>query len=120
MSEVNEKVLNILESRTVLVVDAEEDLCDLIKQDLKSAGMHVDSAHDVHNGDKLIRSGKYDVLLVDKKVKGVSSDSLISAAKEYGMKVVKLSTDTNTNHHFDAAIGKPFEPSELMHVVRSV
>jgi DNA-binding NtrC family response regulator len=73
---------------TVLVVDDEKEMVELISATLKKGNYQVDSAHDGNKAIEKIRGNAYDLVITDLKMPKVSGMDILREAK-------RVSTDTN-------------------------
>ena len=116
---------------TVLVVDDEEDLRDIIRRMLDRRGFATLIAGDSQQAIEVCREhpGEIDILVTDLGLPGVSGGDLSRAATELrpGMRVVYISGLPKDIAVSDGLIGedallvkKPFSSESLVGVLRSV
>ena len=114
----------------ILVVDDEQDLCEILKFNLETEGYHVDMAN---SAEEALDMGieKYDLLLLDVMMGGMSGFALAKRLKENPLsahipiifltaKDTENDTVTGFNLGADDYISKPFSLREVMVRVRAV
>lgn len=114
----------------ILVVDDEQDLCEILKFNLETEGYAVDTAN---SAEEALEMGveKYDLLLLDVMMGGMSGFALAKKLKDNPMtaqipiifltaKDTENDTVTGFNLGADDYISKPFSIREVMVRVRAV
>ena len=114
----------------ILVVDDEQDLCEILKFNLETEGYNVDMAN---SAEEALDMGieKYDLLLLDVMMGGMSGFALAKRLKENPLsahipiifltaKDTEYDTVTGFNLGADDYISKPFSLREVMVRVRAV
>lgn len=114
----------------ILVVDDEEDLCEILKFNLETEGYTVETAN---SAEEALRKGvsRFDLLLLDVMMDGMSGFALAhklkSDAKTAAIPIIFLTakdtendTVTGFNLGADDYISKPFSLREVMVRVRAV
>ena len=114
----------------ILVVDDEQDLCEILKFNLETEGYNVDMAK---SAEEALDMGieKYDLLLLDVMMGGMSGFALAKRLKENPLsahipiifltaKDTENDTVTGFNLGADDYISKPFSLREVMVRVRAV
>lgn len=117
----------------ILVVDDEEDICEIIRFNLKTNGYDVDVAHSGEEAlDKIAKSGvHYDLLLLDVMMGGISgfevAQRLKSSPATSDLPIIFLTakdsendTITGLNIGADDYISKPFSLQEVMLRIKAV
>jgi DNA-binding NtrC family response regulator len=108
----------------ILVVDDEEYLCELLKEELLSTKMfEVDIANDGAQAINKIQSGLYDLVLLDIKMPRISGIEVLKFIKEFSPDTevimitahgdIKLAVETIKLGAFDF-ITKPYNFDELL------
>ncbi len=111
--------------KSILVIDDEADIVELVAYNLKKDGFDVDTAHDGEEGLKKIGSKKYDLIFLDLMLPGIQGVELC--------KMVRSNPDTSRipivmltakGEEIDKILGlevgaddyitKPFSPRELV------
>ena len=114
----------------ILVVDDEQDLCEILKFNLETEGYNADTAN---SAEEALESGveKYDLLLLDVMMGAMSGFALAKKLKENPLtahipiifltaKDTENDTVTGFNLGADDYISKPFSIREVMVRVRAV
>ena len=114
----------------ILVVDDEQDLCEILKFNLETEGYNVETAN---SAEEALETGieKFDLLLLDVMMGGMSGFALAKRLKENpltaGIPIIFLTakdtendTVTGFNLGADDYISKPFSIREVMVRVRAV
>ena len=112
----------------ILLIDDDCELCALIKEVVARRGLEVHAAHDGRDGLSLIKTGKYDLILLDvmlPKIDGL--DVLREVRQTSDVPIIVLSAK---GAPFDRVAGlevgaddylpKPFGPDELVARIRAV
>lgn len=106
----------------ILVVEDNARIREFLEQGLRSTGHTVDSAADGHEGLGMIRSGDYDVAIIDRMLPGMDGLSLIQTARARGTTtpVLVLSAKTAVEDRIaglqagaDDYLTKPYSYAEL-------
>lgn len=117
--------------KKILVVDDEADIVELVEYNLKKEGFETDSAYDGEAALQKIRSGSYDLVVLDLMLPGVQGleiCKMIRNTKELaGLPVIML---TAKSEEVDRIVGlemgaddyvvKPFSPRELVARVKAL
>ena len=112
----------------ILVIDDDEELCDLLKDYLGPEGFEVEAVHDSHKGIERALSNEHDFVVLDVMLPGVSGfEVLRSVRKSSGIPVLML---TARGEDVDRIVGlemgaddylpKPFNPRELVARIRAI
>lgn len=126
----NIKTIEMEIKSNILVVDDEQDLCEILKFNLETEGYNVDMAN---SAEEALDMGieKYDLLLLDVMMGGMSGFALAKRLKENPLsahipiifltaKDTENDTVTGFNLGADDYISKPFSLREVMVRVRAV
>jgi DNA-binding response OmpR family regulator len=113
----------------ILVVDDEEDICEIIKYNLESEGYTVDTANSAEEALQK-KLGKYQLFLLDIMMKGMSGYRLadeIKKRKKLDSPVIFISAKNSENDKLtgfsvgaDDYITKPFSVKEIIARVKAV
>ena len=114
----------------IMVVDDEINICRVLDRLLSREGHWVDSVTDAESALQRLRSSKYDLILLDLKMPGMSGIELYKHMKEIDpslqQKVVCITGDAISPKHKAFLtkgripyIVKPFSVAELLHQVKS-
>ena len=118
----------------ILVVDDEQDLCEILRFNLEAEDYEVDTAASAEEALEKVEGGKrgvdgYDLLLLDVMMGGMSGFDLARRLRESGDQtpVIFLTASGDENSVVrgldmgaDDYIAKPFRPRELVSRIRSV
>ena len=118
-------------SKSVLVIDDSPSIRRMVAMTLGAAGYCVTEADDGHSGLKCANDGRFDMLITDQNMPGMSGLDFIRAFRSNpsnrGVPILFLSTDTDgslKNAARDAGalgwLAKPFEPPRLLAVTSKV
>lgn len=118
-----------MEKKKILVVDDEEDLCEILQFNLKSAGYLVDVAYSAEEAFAKLKNN-YDILLLDVMMGGISGFKLAELIREeYKDKVpiIFITARDNVSDKLkgfnvgaDDYIAKPFSIKEVIARVQAV
>jgi len=111
----------------ILVVDDEEDICEIIKFNLESEGFRVDTANSAEEAlQKQLR--KYQLFIFDIMMKGMSGFKLADEVRNKKMLKIPVIFLTAKNTENDKLTGfsigaddyitKPFDPMQLGKTIR--
>jgi CheY-like chemotaxis protein len=113
--------------RSVLIVDDEDHITELIESVLDSHGYHTDRLTDGAPAIELLKSRDYDILICDLHMPGISGRELIEWTRENrkNVRILLLSGDVARKETNDLAkaygahfLSKPFTVSELAKAVQ--
>ncbi len=122
-----------LDGLTALVVDDNEDTCDVLNHILTAAGVTVRVGHNVKEGIDVLKEITPDIILTDLAMPGESGISLIKQVRNGDVKsrgavpIIVLSAcafESDKDAAIDAGasifIPKPFKPSDVIKNVRNL
>ncbi len=109
----------------ILVIDDEPDIVELVSYNLKKEGFAVDSAYDGETALKKIRSNKYDLIVLDLMLPGLSGIELCKIVRKdpvhSSLPIIMLTAKGEEVDRIvglemgaDDYISKPFSPRELV------
>ncbi len=112
----------------ILVIDDDEELCELLKDYLGPEGFEIEAVHDSDKGIERALSDEHDFVVLDVMLPGVSGfEVLRSVRKSSGIPVLML---TARGEDVDRIVGlemgaddylpKPFNPRELVARIRAI
>ncbi|GAB6283337.1 MAG: sigma-54 dependent transcriptional regulator [Ignavibacterium sp.] len=111
---------------SILIVDDEQIVRDSLKHWFEEEGYFIETAEDGESALKIFEKDKYDLLLVDMKMPGMSGLDLLTKIKEYDEEAIVIlitafaSVPNAIKALKDGAydyITKPIDPDELSHIV---
>ncbi len=120
----------MVNGKTILVVDDEKAICELIKALLEPEGFNVFAAYNGEDGLKLLQSMIPDLIILDMnmpKMSGIEFYSKIAKPKDATpiIPVLVLTGRGNMKAMFEGFdvggfISKPFNASELIEMVKKI
>jgi two-component system, OmpR family, response regulator CpxR len=116
------------ETKSILLVDDDSELCALMRDFFAPHGFEVESAHDGRAGLARALNGAFDLIILDVMLPVVSGfDVLRQIRKRSNVPVVMLTARTAQTDRVsgldsgaDDYIPKPFDPEELLARIRAV
>lgn len=113
---------------TLLIVDDDPDLCDMIKTYMTKQGFNVLCANDTTQARDIMAAEKLDIMILDINMPGETGLNLLRTLQpEISLPVILLTANTDIVDRVvglelgaDDYIGKPFDLRELLARVRSV
>ena len=120
------------ETLNLLIVDDEQSICSTLKEYFSHVGFGVDTAIEISDAERLIATGKYEVLIQDIRMgstKDLGGIQVIKFARTHrpAMRIVVLTAhgthEVETEARVlgvDAFLSKPQPLSQLAHVVRTL
>ncbi|MEZ5352594.1 MAG: response regulator transcription factor [Bryobacteraceae bacterium] len=115
-------------SPSLLLVDDDEELCELMREFFAGQGLPVEVAHNGRAGLEMARSGRYDLLLLDVMMPEMDGFAVLRALRpDSDIPVLMLTARTDgpsriegLNSGADDYLPKPFDPHELVARVRAI
>lgn len=114
----------------ILIVDDEEDICQILSYSLQAAGYQPSVAHSAEDALALIEQSAPDLLLLDIMMEGLSGTDLAKRLQERGLLtfpiifLTALTSESDVLKGFqlgaDDYITKPFEVKELLARIHAV
>jgi two-component system, OmpR family, response regulator len=107
----------------ILMVEDEERVADFVKRGLRAEGWTIDVARNAEDGQAFLRDGRYDVLLLDVMLPGMSGEELCRnlRASRNDVPILMLSARGSTDDRVlglrngaDDYLSKPFDFDELI------
>lgn len=118
-----------MERKKILVVDDEEDLCEILQFNLESEGFAVGTAHSAEEALKILSDG-YDLLLLDVMMEGMSGfkmAGILRKEQHCDIPIIFLTAKDTENDMLtgfsiggDDYIPKPFSVKEVTARVKAV
>ena len=113
---------------TMLIIDDDSELCELLEAYLTPEGFDVTSRHDGEKGMQQALSGEHDIVILDIMLPGINGFEILSHIRKHSaVPVIML---TARGDEVDRIVGlemgaddylpKPFNPRELVARVRAV
>ncbi len=109
-------------SGTILVIDDEVPILNMLKLKLTRIGFLVDTAESGEEGIKKIDSNKYALVLTDIKMPGVSGNQILHYIKDEKKSLIPVVGMSGTpwlldQNNFDAILSKPCSLKETEEVL---
>jgi two-component system, OmpR family, response regulator CpxR len=112
----------------VLVIDDDRELCELVREYLVQECFHVDLIHEGKHGLEQALSGKYDVVILDVMLPGMTGLQVLQSIRRTSRVGVVMLTARGEDvdrilgleHGADDYLAKPFNPRELVARIRAV
>ena len=108
---------------TILVVDDEEDIVEIITESLQDSGFKTCSANSVAEAEKVLAENNVDMVLTDVKMPGESGFSLLEKTK---LPVILITGHLDISE-VDAKergavtlLSKPFKVDEIVEIIESI
>lgn len=112
----------------ILVIDDDEELCELLTDYLGPEGFKVEAIHDPHKGIDRALSGEHDFVVLDVMLPGISGFDVLRRIRERSRMPVLMLTARGDD--VDRIVGlemgaddylpKPFNPRELVARIRAI
>lgn len=117
--------------KTILVIDDEKDIVELVSYNLKKEGFAVDAAYDGETALKMIKSAPYDLVVLDLMLPGVQGLELCRIIRnDPALAATPIVMLTAKGEEVDKVLGleigaddymiKPFSPRELVARVKAI
>ncbi len=113
---------------SILVIDDDIELCELLKEYLVPEGFEVEAVHDSNKGIERALSGEHDFVVLDVMLPGVSGFEVLRALRRTS--TVPILMLTARGEDVDRIVGlemgaddylpKPFNPRELVARIRAI
>jgi phosphate regulon transcriptional regulator PhoB len=116
---------------TILVVDDEKDILELVSYNLQKEGFHIETSQNGEDALDKIRSDRFDLLILDLMLPGIQGMELCKVLKSENQTAsIPIIMLTAKSEEFDKVLGlemgaddyitKPFSPRELVARVNAV
>jgi DNA-binding response OmpR family regulator len=112
----------------VLIIDDDEELCDLVSEYLTVEGFETTAVHDGETGLKRALSGEYDLAILDVMLPKINGFDVLRNLREMsGLPVLMLTARGDDMERIvgleigaDDYLSKPFNPRELVARLRAI
>lgn len=113
---------------SVLLIDDDVELCELMREFFAARGMAVEATHDGRRGLTRALAGEHDVVLLDVMLPGLEGfEVLRQVRRRSAVPIIMLTARTARSDRIagldagaDDYLPKPFEPDELIARIRAV
>ena len=110
---------------TILVIEDEKGLLQIIEQLLTGCGYDVDTAVDGLDGIQKFDEGHYDIVITDIRMPGVDGIGVAKHIRNSNKQSVPVIAITGTpwlleNDNFDMILAKPFPLNQLVESIQSL
>ena len=110
---------------SVLVIDDEKGILQIIRQALTRFGHQVETAADGQEGIQKFDDGSYDIVITDIRMPGIDGNGVIEHIRKSDKQSIPVIAISGTpwlqrNKDFDMILPKPFPLTKLVNSVRSL
>lgn len=114
---------------SVLVVDDEKEVCDFLERFLTSEGYFVRTIHDPTQAEKELRENKFNVIMLDLNMPGMSGLDLLRAVRVMDKDIFTVIITGNPSvetamesieYGISAYLRKPFTLNEIRNVLERI
>ena len=109
---------------TILVIDDEKGILQLIRQALTRFGHHVETAADGREGIKKFDDGNFDIVITDICMPGIDGNGVAAHIRKSNKQPIPVIAISGTPweleaKNFDMVLPKPFPLKNLIESIRS-
>ena len=110
---------------TVLVIDDEKGILQIIYQALTKFGHHVETAADGQEGIRKFDDGSFDIVITDIRMPGIDGNGVVNHIRKSEKQSVPVIAISGTpwqmeNNAFDMVLAKPFQLKKLVESIGSL
>ena len=110
---------------TVLVIDDEKGILQIIYQALTKFGHHVETAADGQEGIRKFDDGSFDIVITDIRMPGIDGNGVVNHIRKSEKQSVPVIAISGTpwqmeNNAFDMVLAKPFPLNKLVESIGSL
>ena len=110
---------------TVLVIDDEIGILQVIYQALTKFGHHVETATDGQEGIRKFDDGSFDIVITDIRMPGIDGNGVVNHIRKSDRQSVPVIAISGTpwqmeNNAFDMVLAKPFPLKKLVESIGSL
>ncbi len=110
---------------SILVIDDEKDLLDIIKQTLAKYNHIIETAYNGKEGIEKFDNGYYDLVITDLQMPEADGNQVLSHIRKYSKDYTPVIGISGTpwlldSNEFDLIIPKPFRFGELVNAVEYI
>ncbi|MEJ2282359.1 MAG: response regulator [Desulfobacterales bacterium] len=110
---------------TVLVIDDEKGILQIIRQALTKFGYSVETAMDGQEGIRKFDHGSFDIVITDIRMPGIDGNGVVKHIRKSDKQSVPVIAISGTpwlmeNNAFDMVLAKPFPLKKLVESIGSL
>ena len=110
---------------TVLVIDDEKGILQIIRQALTKFGHNVETAADGQEGIRKFDDGSFDIVITDIRMPGIDGNGVVNHIRKSGKQSIPVIAISGTpwlmeNNAFDMVLAKPFPLKKLVESIGSL
>jgi len=110
---------------TVLVIDDEIGILQIIRQALTKFGHHVETAGDGQEGIRKFDDGSFDIVITDIRMPGIDGNGVVKHIRKSDKQSIPVIAISGTpwlmeNNAFDMVLAKPFPLKKLVESIGSL
>ena len=110
---------------TVLVIDDEKGILQLIRQALTKFGHNVETAADGQEGIRKFDDGSFDIVITDIRMPGIDGNGVVNHIRKSERQSIPVIAISGTpwqmeGNAFDMVLAKPFPLKELIESIGSL
>ena len=110
---------------TILVIDDEKGILQLMHQALTKYGHNVETADDGQEGIRKFDGGSFDIVITDIRMPGIDGNGVVKhirKSKNQSIPVIAISGTPwlKETDDFDMVLAKPFPVKQLIESIRSL
>lgn len=110
---------------TVLVIDDEKGILQIIRQALTKFGYSVETATDGQEGIRKFDHGSFDIVITDIRMPGIDGNGVVKHIRKSDKQSVPVIAISGTpwlmeNNAFDMVLAKPFPLKKLVESIGSL
>ena len=110
---------------TVLVIDDEKGILQIIRQALTKFGHNVETATDGQEGIRKFDDGSFDIVITDIRMPGIDGNGVVKHIRKSDKQSIPVIAISGTpwlmeNNAFDMVLAKPFPLKKLVESIGSL
>ena len=110
---------------TVLVIDDEKGILQIIRQALTKFGHNVETATDGQEGIRKFDDGSFDIVITDIRMPGIDGNGVVKHIRKSDKQSIPVIAISGTpwlmeNNTFDMVLAKPFPLKKLVESIGSL
>jgi len=110
---------------TVLVIDDEKGILEVMRQALPKFGLNVETATDGQEGIRKFDNGSFDIVITDIRMPGVDGNGVVNHIQESEKQSIPVIAISGTpwlgeSSAFDMVLAKPFTLNKLVESIGSL